>query len=118
MLAALPFIAARTLIPLAVTSRKRAAILPRVPALAESGVPEFDTSGWWGIFAPAGTPHDAVERMRAEIGRILTAQALRERLTGEGFEIALTAPEPFAAFLREDSARWARIVRQAGITLE
>lgn len=56
--------------------------------------------------------------MRAEIGRILTAPALRERLTSEGFEIALTAPAPFAEFLREDSARWARVVREAKIALE
>jgi len=115
---ALPFIAARKLIPLGVTTRKRSAILPRVPTLAESGVPEFDTSGWWGIFTPAGTPPDVIERMRAEIGRILTAPALRERLTNEGFEIALTAPAPFAEFLREDSARWARVVREAKIALE
>jgi tripartite-type tricarboxylate transporter receptor subunit TctC len=115
---ALPFIAARKLMPLAVTSGKRAAVLPRVPALAESGVPGFDTSGWWGIFVPAGTPPDAIERLRMEIGRILSAPALRERLTGEGFEIALIAPAPFAEFLRTDSARWARVVRDAKITLE
>jgi len=100
---------------LAVTSLKRLQALPQVPTLDEAGVRGFDASGWYGVVAPAGTPQAIVARLNAEIGRAMQTPELRSRLDSEGALPAPGTPEAFAAFIRAEIARWAEVLKRAGV---
>ncbi|MGH8620086.1 MAG: tripartite tricarboxylate transporter substrate binding protein [Burkholderiales bacterium] len=99
---------------LAVTSKTRSKAAPDVPSIAEQGYPEFNGTGWWGVVVPAGTPKPIVTRLNADIVRLLSAPDVRERLLGQGVEIAATSPEQFAQFIREEIKRWSVAVKQSG----
>ena len=103
---------------LAFTSPKRVPGAPEVPTLAESGYPGIDVLSWYGILAPAGTPQEIVRRLNAEINRVLLAPEVRERLTALGAEPTGGSPEQFAQVIRVDTARWAKVVSDAGIRIE
>jgi tripartite-type tricarboxylate transporter receptor subunit TctC len=103
---------------LAVTGARRLVSLPQVPTVAESGIAGFDSTSWQGLFAPAGTPREIVERLQRETAKALNAPEVRERLTGLGGEIVASTPEEFAAKFRADLAMFARIVREARIPLQ
>jgi len=103
---------------LAVTGARRLASLPEVPTVAETGIPGFDSTSWQGLFAPAGTPREFVERLQRETAKALNAPEVRERLTGLGGEIVASTPEEFAAKFRADLAMFARIIREAKIPLQ
>jgi tripartite-type tricarboxylate transporter receptor subunit TctC len=111
---ALPHIKGGKLRALAVTTGNRFGLLPSVPTLAESGMPGFDFGGFLGLVAPAGTPADVVAKLNGEIQAALNAD-LRARLTDMGLDVAGGTPEQFAAFMREESAKYARIVKEARI---
>jgi tripartite-type tricarboxylate transporter receptor subunit TctC len=100
---------------LAVTSVTRLATLPQIPTLDESGVPGFDASGWYGIVAPAGTRREIVTKLNTEIRRIMQTPDLRTRLDNEGAIPAAGTPEEFAAFIQSEIARWAAVLKRAGI---
>lgn len=102
----------------AVTSAKRSAFMPELPTVAESGLPGFEYVGWYGVLAPAGTPPAIVERLHAEIVRVLALPEIRDRLAGEGVEVVGDTPGQFAAFLKSDIARWAPLIKQSGARLE
>jgi len=100
---------------LAVTSLKRLEALPQVPTLDEAGVRGFDASGWYGVVAPAGTPQAIIARLNAEIGRAMQTLELRTRLDSEGALPAPGTPEAFGAFIRAEIARWAEVLKRAGV---
>jgi tripartite-type tricarboxylate transporter receptor subunit TctC len=99
---------------LAVTTARRSPLAPDLPTMAESGVPGFDISTWFGLLAPAGTPPDVVARWNAEVGRILRTPDMRERLTAMGAEAAPDTPAEFAQFIASEAAKYARIVKVSG----
>jgi len=100
---------------LAVTGLTRLPSLPQIPTLDQSGVKGFDASGWYGIVAPAGTPGAIVAKLNAEIRRIMQTPDLRARLDNEGAIPAAGSPEEFGAFIASEIARWAAVLKRAGI---
>jgi tripartite-type tricarboxylate transporter receptor subunit TctC len=114
----LPLVRSGKLRVLGVTSARRASGTPDVPTLAESGVPGFDASFWFGIVAPAGTPQPVIKRLSKEINEILKDPALVERYRPNGVEIAGSTPEEMAAQIKSDRPLWAQVQRQAGISPE
>jgi len=114
----LQFIRAGKLKPLAVTSATRTAVLPDVPTLIESGFPGFETVSWQCIAVAAATPAPIVERLHAEIRRIVTAPEMRKRQAEQGVEIIANSPAEAAQYVRDEAAKWSKIVRNAGIRLE
>jgi tripartite-type tricarboxylate transporter receptor subunit TctC len=103
---------------LAFTSAKRVPGAPDVPTLTESGYPGLEVLSWYGILAPAGTPQDIVRKLNADINRILQTPDVRERLTALGTEPTGGTPEQFAEVIKADTARWAKVVSDAGIRIE
>ena len=117
MLATYPLVKGGKLKLLAVSSAKRMSAIPDVPTVAESGLPGFETGSWQGVVAPAGTPRDVVARLSGEITRIVSSE-MRENLGKQGAEVRPMAPEEFAAFIRNEKARWAKVVKEADVKVE
>jgi tripartite-type tricarboxylate transporter receptor subunit TctC len=115
---ALPYVQAGRIRAIAVTTAKRAAALPEVPTLSESGVPGFDASTVTGVLAPAKTPRDVVQKLNAALGQVLAQAAVKERFAQVGAEVQPSTSEALAAWIREDYAVWVKVVKQAGIKLE
>jgi tripartite-type tricarboxylate transporter receptor subunit TctC len=103
---------------LAVTTPKRSPIAPEWPTLAESGFPGFDTSLWFGMLAPAATPKPVISALHAEVVRILKLPDVAERIAAQGGEIVGNTPAEFAAFIAAESAKYAKIIREAGVRPE
>jgi len=103
---------------LAVTSGTRSTLLPDLPTIMESGVPDYDLSGWNALFAPAGTPRDIVDRLNAEITKVVQLPEVRNRLTDLGAEPGPMKPAEFAAWVQSEVNMWTKLVREAGITPE
>jgi tripartite-type tricarboxylate transporter receptor subunit TctC len=102
---------------LAVTSSRRASLLPELPTLAE-GMPGFEIMSWFGLLAPAGTPAPIVARLSADANKVLARADVRETLGAQGLEVAGSTPEQFAAHIRSEIAKFTRIGRSAGIKAE
>jgi tripartite-type tricarboxylate transporter receptor subunit TctC len=113
-----PHIKAGKLRALAVGGSKRIAALPDVPTVAESGFKGFETSQWYGIMAPAGTPEPIVKKLSAEINRILQLPDVVERLTADGSVPQGSTPQEFASFAASEAKRWGQVVKTAGIKAE
>jgi tripartite-type tricarboxylate transporter receptor subunit TctC len=103
--------------PIAVIGSARARALPETPTVAET-LSGFEVGNWVGLFAPAGTPAEIVRRWNAEVQRIMASADVQPRLEAEGARFVPTTPESFAAFQRGESARWGRMIREAGIRVE
>jgi tripartite-type tricarboxylate transporter receptor subunit TctC len=103
---------------LAVTSARRASAFADVPTIAESGYPGYDLTTWWGLFAPAGTPEDVLERVHADAGAALRNPEVRERFAGLSVDPGGGSRADFAGYVREEVAKYARIVKQLGIKVE
>ena len=116
--AVMPAAKAGKLRVIAIASKARSSAVPQVPTIAESGLPGFDVPSWFGVLAPAGTPREIVERLHAEISRILNAQDVKERLAADGAEVAATSPDEFAAYIKSEIAKWGAVIRQANIRAE
>lgn len=114
----LPQVNAGRLRALAVSSPKRAQVAPNVPTVAESGFPGYEVTGWYGIVAPAKTPPEIIGRLNSEISTILRLPAVTERLAGDGSEAVGNTPEQFGAHIRAEIAKWAKVVKAAGITAD
>lgn len=112
----LPFVKARKLRALGITSAKRSPLLPEVPTIAEV-VPGFEVVGWNGIVGPAGMPKDVISRLSTEIARILKTPDVRERMLKEGAESIGSSSEEFTAFLAEDLRKWTKVIKAANIRL-
>jgi tripartite-type tricarboxylate transporter receptor subunit TctC len=114
----LPFITAGKLRVLAAASPQRHRLLPDIPSFAELGLPQMDIALWYGIAAPADTPRPIVQRLNAELVKILDMPDIRKSLADQGADIKNGSPEDFGAFMREEQARWGAVVKQAGIKPE
>jgi tripartite-type tricarboxylate transporter receptor subunit TctC len=100
---------------LGVTTLKRTQVWPDLPTLAESGAPGYEMSSWYAFFGPSALPKDTVTRIHADIGRIAAQPEFQERLSGEGADYEAMTLERFAQFLRTESARWAKVIRERHI---
>ena len=116
--AALPAIKGGQVRTIAVTGAKRSKALPDVPTIAESGVPGYDASQWLGVFAPARTPRDAIQKLHAEITRAVLTPAVAETLLARGLEPHPGTPEELGAALASDVRKWGDVIRKANIKLE
>ena len=117
ILPTIPHVRAGKLRALAVSGKRRAEVLPEVPTVAEH-VPGFEASSWYGVFAPAGTPAEVIIKLNQEMARALTPVEVRQRLAAEGTEVVAGNPEDFMQLFRAEAAKWARVIKQAGIHLE
>jgi tripartite-type tricarboxylate transporter receptor subunit TctC len=115
---ALPFIRSGKVRALAVTSAARSSVLSDVPTLAEAGLPGFEVVGWNGLLAPAGTPKAIIEKLNAEIVRILRSAEVTALLREQGVDVVGDTPEEFANVIRTDIEKWREIVKAAGIKIE
>ncbi len=100
---------------LAVTGLKRSETLPDVPTVAESGLPGYQAVGWFGVLAPAATPRTIVAKLSADVNGVLSQADVRARMQALGAEPAGNTPEEFARFIREDQAKWGKLMREVGI---
>lgn len=115
---AAPHVKAGRLRAIAVTTAKRTASLPDVPTVSESGYSNYEVDNMYGVIAPAGTPRPVIEQLNREIARIVHAPDVKERLEGLGFDPVASSVEAFAQYLRTESVKWAKVVRQSGARVE
>ncbi|WP_234087933.1 tripartite tricarboxylate transporter substrate binding protein [Azonexus sp. R2A61] len=115
---AVPHVKAGKLVALAVTGATRSPVLPQVPTVAESGFPGFEDATWVGLFLPAGAPAEAVKRLNGEIEKILARPEVREQLAAIGYEPVGGSPARFGAYLKQEVAKWQRVVKATGIKAE
>jgi tripartite-type tricarboxylate transporter receptor subunit TctC len=113
-----PQIRAGKIRALAVASPKRIAPLPEVPTVAESGVPGFEAWAWQGLVAAAGTPREALERVRADYAKAVADAGVRQKLTEAGVEPLTSSPEELASYIRSETAKWANVIKEGGIKVE
>ena len=118
LLSALPNVKAQRLRAYGVSSARRAAVAPDIPTIAEAGVAGFAVVQWFGVFAPAGTPHDVTSKVYSAVVRALQDPQTRERFVGDGAEPVGSTPEQFAAVIRADLEKWGKVIRDAGIKLD
>jgi tripartite-type tricarboxylate transporter receptor subunit TctC len=114
----MPHVQSGKLRALAVTSAKRAATLPDLPTVSESGVPGYAAVGWFGLLAPVATPKALVAAISADANRVLAQKDVRERMLALGSEPEGGTPEEFARFIRDDMAKWSRLMKEMGISPE
>jgi tripartite-type tricarboxylate transporter receptor subunit TctC len=117
LVAGLTQVKAGKLKPLALTGKKRSAVLPNVPTIGET-LPGYSVEAWYGLMVPARTPPAIVTFLNAQTRKALDTPAIKERLTGQGVDVGSSTPTEFAQFIREDAAQWAKLVKDAGIQLE
>ncbi len=114
----LPLLEAGRIRPLAVTSARRASLLPALPTLDESGLPGYDRSSWQGVLAPAGVPKDIIARIVAVIGSVVDNPEVKQLLIKQGLEPQTGTPEQFGAFIRRELAKNAELIRSIGVKAE
>jgi tripartite-type tricarboxylate transporter receptor subunit TctC len=103
---------------LGVGSARRVPALPDVPTISEAGVPGYEATNWWGIIAPAGTPRPVIDRLHKELSVILATSETKKRFETEGGEAVQMSPEDFGKFIVAETAKWAKVVKEAGIKPE
>ena len=113
-----PLIKSGQLNALAVVSKRRLALLPNVPTLAEAGVPNIDFTEWYGVVVPAGTPDKIVTKLNGEIVKILKMPDVRQRLANRGFDPVGGTPQEFAGLIQEEQKKWAATVAQSGVRVD
>ena len=104
--------------PLAIASSRRSPLLPEVPTVAESVLPGYEAANWNGVVAPAGVPQELVMRYNADVVRVVTEPAIRDRLSASGFDPIGDTPAQFSAYLKTEFQRWATLIRSRGIKPE
>ena len=114
----LPAAAGGKVLALATSTAKRAAAMPALPTVAEAGLPGYDSTGWFGVVAPAGTPDAIVAKLSAEINAALNDEQIKTTMRNAGVEPAPSTPAAFDAYIRAETTKWSRVIRQAGIKLE
>jgi tripartite-type tricarboxylate transporter receptor subunit TctC len=115
VLTAAPHVRSGAVRGLAVTGAQRSSALPGLPTVAESGIPGYEVSAWFGIFAPAGVPQPVVQRLNAEFVKALQQPDLRQRLASQGAEPLTSTPAEFSAYLASEIDKWAKVVKAAGM---
>ena len=101
-----------------VIAPKRSPVLPDVPTVAEAGLPGFEVTTWYGVLAPAGTPKEIVARLNRELAKIMHAPETKERLAVLAADPVTGTPDEFAAYIKQEIAKWAKVVRAAGLRAE
>ncbi len=114
----LPLVRSGKFRALGVSTVQRSAIAPEIPSVAEVGVPGYDANAWFGLFAPAAVPKDILTRLNAEVVKGLQTPDMRDRLRALGATPGGGTPEHFAAFLRDEVSKWAKVVKTAGVRLD
>jgi tripartite-type tricarboxylate transporter receptor subunit TctC len=104
--------------PLAVTTARRSPELPDVPTVAEAGVPGYEATSWFGMFAPAGTPAPVVARLNAALAKVLADPEVKKKLAEQGAEPYSEKPEQFAEFIRQETAKWSKVVKDSGASVD
>jgi tripartite-type tricarboxylate transporter receptor subunit TctC len=118
MLATWPSVQGGRLRALAISSAQRVAAAPDTPTVAEQGLPGFETGSFQGIVGPAGIPRETVTKLNAELTKVLNSADMKERFAKQGTEVRAGTPESFASWLRNEQARWARVVKESGAKFE
>jgi tripartite-type tricarboxylate transporter receptor subunit TctC len=118
LVAVLPHIQSGRLRALGLTSAKRSAAAPNLPTIAEGGLSGYDFTSWFGMLVPAGTPKEVIQKISDEIVKALKTPDLSERLTGNGADIIAAGPREFSAYLTSETAKWSKVIKQAGIKPE
>ena len=116
--AVLPQVRAGKLRALAVTGRRRSAMAPEVPSVAELGYPQLESLAWIGLLAPAGTPAEIVNRLHAETAKGMHAADARDLLGKQGFDVVAGSPAEFAGWIRAEQAKWSKVIRASGATAD
>ena len=104
--------------PLAVTTAKRSPELPDVPTIAEAGVPGFEATSWFGMFAVAGTPKPVLDKINAALVKALAQPAVRAKIKEQGGEVVSETPEQFATFIKAESTKWGKVVKESGASAD
>ena len=117
-LASSPYLKSGRVKPLAVTSGKRLSALPELPTIAESGVPGYDSVGWYGVLAPAGTSPQIVQSLSTAIGNALRSQDVKAKLSAQAAEPVGGTPAEFGAHIASEAKKWAKVIKDAGIRAE
>jgi tripartite-type tricarboxylate transporter receptor subunit TctC len=115
---AMPYVKSGRLRVIAVTSTKRSPLLSEVPTVSESGLAGFDVSSWYGVFAPVGLTRDLVAKLNGDIVAVLGGADLKERLVSLGAEPMPMSSEDFGRYVREDIAKWAKVVKESGAKVD
>jgi tripartite-type tricarboxylate transporter receptor subunit TctC len=111
---AVPQIKAGKIKGIAVTTIKRAALMPNIPTIAESGLPGFDANNWYGLLAPAKTPRPIIMRLNAEVTKVLAMPDVKDFLFNQGLDPAPGTPEQFGAYIKSEITKWAKVVKDSG----
>lgn len=112
---ALPYVRAGRMRALGVTTKARVAAMPDVPTIAEAALPGYEATQWFALFATAGTPRAVIDRLSQETARAVRSSDLKEKLSAEGLEPVGSTADEFAAYLRAEMTKWAKVVKAAGI---
>ena len=115
---AMPHVKSGRMRALAVTTLQRSAVLPHVPTMSESGVPGYEFSTWYGLFVAAATPRALVDRLNRETAKARSTADLREQFTAQGIEGSPTSVEAFGAYVRNEVAKWGKVVKESGAKVE
>ena len=115
---ALPHLKSGKLRALGVTSTARSPVTPELPTIAESGLTGYEVKNWYGIFAPRGTPKEIVTKLNAEIVKILNMPDVKESLSLQGAEPSTSTPQEFAAYVKDETEKWAKIVKYSGVKVD
>jgi tripartite-type tricarboxylate transporter receptor subunit TctC len=115
VLSAMPHVKSGRIRALGVTTKKRVSILPDVPTIAESALPGFETSQWFGILAPARTPRPIIDRLHDAIARSSSTPEMKARFAAEAVEVVNSTPEEFSAVIKRELQQWAKVIKAAGI---
>ena len=106
------------LVPIAVTTAKRSPELPNVPTIAEAGVPCYEATSWFGMFAPAGTPAPVLAKLNSALVKVLNQAEVKKKINEQGAETTSETPEQFAAFIQAESVKWGKVVKESGASLD
>lgn len=111
----IPHVKAGTLRPIAITSAKRSPALPDIPTMSEAGVPGFEITAWFGVMAPATTPQLLIQKISADIQRVVALPEIRDRILADASEPVGNRPEEYAAFIQSEVAKWRVVIKQANM---
>jgi len=104
--------------PIAVTTAKRSPELPDVPTIAEAGVPGYEAMSWFGMFAPAATPKPVLDKLNAALVKVLNQADVKKKIAEQGGDVVAETPEQFAAFIKSETAKWGKVVKESGATVD
>jgi tripartite-type tricarboxylate transporter receptor subunit TctC len=115
---AMPYVKSGRLRVIAVTSAKRSPLLPQAPTVAETGLPGYEVNSWYGVFAPPALPKEIIAKINADIVTVLGLADVKERLAGLGAEPQPMTPDDFGKFVRDDIAKWSKVVKESGAKID